>query len=190
MWITAAHNIYRSVWEMVTSRDFPGSSDGKAFACNEGTWVRSLAREDPLVKEMAIHSRTLAWKIPWMEEPGRLQSMGWQRVGHNWATSLTLMFSTQIFSVVQLLSHIRLFATSWSVACQAFLSFIISWSLLKLMSIESMVPSNHLILCHPLLLPSIFPNIKGVSSSHQATKVLGFQLQHQSFQWIFRTDFL
>ena len=96
MWITAAHNIYRSVWEMVTSRDFPGSSDGKAFACNEGTWVRSLAREDPLEKEMAIHSRTLAWKIPWMEEPGRLQSMGWQRVGHNWATSLTYVLYTDI----------------------------------------------------------------------------------------------
>ena len=40
------------------------------------TWVRSLGREDPLEKEMAIHSRTLAWKIPWTEEPGRLQSMG------------------------------------------------------------------------------------------------------------------
>ena len=47
------------------------------------TWVRSLAREDPLEKEMANHSSTLAWKIPWMEEPGRLQFMGTQRVGHN-----------------------------------------------------------------------------------------------------------
>ena len=45
------------------------------------TWVRSLGLEDPLEKEMAIHSSTLAWKIPWMEEPGRLQSMGSQRVG-------------------------------------------------------------------------------------------------------------
>ena len=44
------------------------------------TWVRSLGREDPLKKEMAIHSSTIAWKIPWMEEPGRLQSMGSQRV--------------------------------------------------------------------------------------------------------------
>ena len=43
------------------------------------TWVRSLGWEDPLEKEMAIHSRTFAWKIPWMEEPGRLQSMGSQR---------------------------------------------------------------------------------------------------------------
>ena len=47
------------------------------------TWVRFLGREDPLEKEMAIHSSTLAWKIPWMEEPGRLQSVGSQRVRHN-----------------------------------------------------------------------------------------------------------
>ena len=47
------------------------------------TWVRSLGREDPLEKEMATHSSTLAWRIPWREEPGRLQSMGSQRVGHD-----------------------------------------------------------------------------------------------------------
>ena len=47
------------------------------------TWVRALGWEDPLEKEMAIHSSTIAWKIPWTEEPGRLQSMGSQRVGHN-----------------------------------------------------------------------------------------------------------
>ena len=47
------------------------------------TWVQSLGQEDPLEKEMATYSSTLAWKIPWMEEPGRLQSMGSQRVGHN-----------------------------------------------------------------------------------------------------------
>src|SRR5574341_1973863 len=54
------------------------------------TQVRSLGWEDPLEKEMAIHSSTIAWKIPWTEEPGRLQSMGWLRVGHNGATSLSL----------------------------------------------------------------------------------------------------
>ena len=54
------------------------------------TWVRSLGREDPLEKEMAIHSTTIAWKIPWTEEPGRLQSMGLQRVGHDCVTSLHL----------------------------------------------------------------------------------------------------
>ena len=47
------------------------------------TRVLSLGREDPLEKEMATHSSTLAWKIPWTEEPGRLQSIGSQRVGHN-----------------------------------------------------------------------------------------------------------
>ena len=47
------------------------------------TWVRSLGQEDPLQKEMATHSSTLAWEIPWMDEPGRLQSMGLQRVGHD-----------------------------------------------------------------------------------------------------------
>ena len=47
------------------------------------TWVRSLGQEDPLEKEMATHSSTLAWKIPWTEKPGRPQSMGSQRVGHD-----------------------------------------------------------------------------------------------------------
>ena len=50
------------------------------------TQVRFLGQEDPLEKEMAIHSRTLAWKIPWTEEPDRLQSMGLQRVGHDFAS--------------------------------------------------------------------------------------------------------
>ena len=51
-------------------------------------WVQSLGWEDPLEKEMATHSSTLAWKISWTEEPGRLQSTGSQRVGHDWVTSL------------------------------------------------------------------------------------------------------
>ena len=55
------------------------------------TWVRSLGQEDPLEKEMATHSSILAWRIPWTEEPGGLQPMGSQRVGHDWATSLTYL---------------------------------------------------------------------------------------------------
>ena len=54
----------------------------KRLSTMRETWVRSLGQEDPLEKEMAIHSSTLAWKMPWMEEPGRLQSMGSQRVRH------------------------------------------------------------------------------------------------------------
>ena len=69
------------------------------------------------------------------------------------------------FSSVQLLSHVQLFATPWTVAHQASMSITNSWSLLKLMSIDSVMPSNHLIICHPLfLLPSIFPSIRDFSS--------------------------
>ena len=53
------------------------------------TSVRSLGQEDPLDKEMATHSSILAWRIPWTEEPSRLQTMGLQRVGHDWATSFS-----------------------------------------------------------------------------------------------------
>ena len=86
-------------------------------------------------------------------------------------------------------------ATPWTAARQASMSITHSRSWLKLMSIESVMPSNHLILCPPLLLPpSNLSQHQGlfqrVSSSHQVAKVLEFQLQHQSFQWIFRTDFL
>ena len=95
-------------------------------------------------------------------------------------------------SSVQSLSRVWLSAIPWTAAGQASLSITNSRSLLKLMSIKSVMPSNHFILCHPLLLPSVFPSIGGlfkwVSSSHQTAKVLEFQLQHQSFQWIFRTD--
>ena len=62
---------------------FPGGSDGKASACNVGDQVWFLGREDPLEKEMATYSSTLAWRIPWTEDPGGLQSTGSQRVGHN-----------------------------------------------------------------------------------------------------------
>ena len=66
--------------------------------------------------------------------------------------------------VVQSLIHVQLFTTPWTAAHQTFLSFIISWSLLKLMSIELMMPSNHLILCCSLPLPSIFPSIRVFSN--------------------------
>ena len=97
-------------------------------------------------------------------------------------------------SSVQLLSNVWFFATPWTPTRQASLYITNSQGLLKLKSIELVMPSSHLILCHPLLLlPSIFPSIrvfsKWVSSSHQVAKGLEFQLQHQSFQWIFGTDF-
>ena len=74
------------------------------------------------------------------------------------------MFLRAIFSSVQSLSHVLLFATSWTVVCQASLSITNSQSLLKLMSIDSVMPSKHLILCRPLLPASIFPSIRVFSS--------------------------
>ena len=100
------------------------------------------------------------------------------------------------FSLVQF-SHsvVSDSAIPWTAACKASLSFSVSQWLLKLMFIESVMPSNRLILCCPLLLPSPLFNLsqqqglfKWVSSSHQVAKILELQLQHQSFQWIFRTD--
>ena len=76
-----------------------------------------------------------------------------------------LRFEAEILVVVQLLSHVRLFVIQWTAAHQSSLSFTISQSLLKLMSIESVMPSSHLILCHPLLFPpSIFPSIRVFSN--------------------------
>ena len=75
-----------------------------------------------------------------------------------------------MFSSVQSLSRVRLFATPWTTARQVSLSITDSWSLLKVMSIESVMPSNHLILCHPLLPPSIFPSI-GVFSNESVRRI-------------------
>ena len=98
---------------------------------------------------MATHTRIFTWKIPWTVEPGWLQ-----------------------YSSVQLLCRVRFFATPWTTACQASLSITNSWSLLKLMSIELVMPSNHLILCCPLLLPpSIFPSIE-VFSNESALRIM------------------
>ena len=113
-----------------------------------------------------------------------------------------LYTDTQTYTVssVQSVSHVWLFATPWTAEHQVSLSITNSQNLLKLMSIELVMPSNHLILCCPLLLrPSIFPSIRVFSNEsilhHQVVKVLKFHLQHQSFQLIsglisFRIDWL
>ena len=84
-----------------------------------------------------------------------------------------LLLSTNLLCefVVQSLSHVQFFATPWTAEHQASLSFVISWSLLRLTSIESVMLCNHLILCHPLLLlPSIFPSIR-VFSNESALRI-------------------
>ena len=97
--------------------------------------------------------------------------------------------------VVQLLKHLQIFLTPWTSAFQAFLSFTNPWSWLKLMSIESVIPPNHLISVMPF--SSCFQSFPAsgsfpvlIGSSHQVAKVLELQHQCRSFQWIFRVDFL
>ena len=99
------------------------------------------------------------------------------------------------FSSVQLLSRVQLFANTWTAARQASLSITNSQSLLKLMSIELVMLSNHVILMLSLSPFAFNPSqrqglFQWIGSSNQVAKVLEFQLQHQSFQWICRNDFL
>ena len=107
---------------------------------------------------------------------------------------------------VQLLSCVQLFATPWTAARQASLSITNSWSLLKIMSIASVMPSNHLIFCHWWCRPTISSSVSSFSSCLQSFPAseclimsqvfasggqrLELQLQHQCFQWIFRVDLL
>ena len=89
----------------------------------------------------------------------------WIRFPSNLRIVLSLTGEVKLIHAVQLLSRVWLFATPWTAACQASLSFTISWSLLGFMSIESVMLSNHLIVCLPLLLlPSFFPGIKAFSN--------------------------
>ena len=157
------------------SQGFPHGTVSKEPTCQRRRWKRlgfdpwvrrvwSLGQEDPLEEGMATHSSILAWRIPWTEEAGGLQSMGLQRVRHDWI-NLACTQLYHMFTSVQLLSRVQLFVTPWTAACQASLSITNSWSISKLMSIKSVMPSNHLILCCPLLLlTSIFPSIRVFSN--------------------------
>ena len=108
---------------------------------------------------MATHASILAWRIQWTDEPGGLRSIGSQRFGHSWSDLAHKI--TNIFSVQFSHSVVYVFATPWTAIHQASLSITKSQSLIKFMSITSVMPSNHLILCHPLLLLlSIFPRIR------------------------------
>ena len=117
-------------------------------------------------------------KIPWSRKwqcvpvflPGKFHGQRSLVVYSSWGhkesdmtellNSITHVFYVSLFIVLSV-GHVLFFGTPWNAACQASLSFTISQSLLKLVSIESVMPSNHLILCHPLLLlPSVFPRIR------------------------------
>ena len=125
------------------------------------TWIRSLGLEDPLKKGKATHSNIPSWRIPWTEQLGRLQFWHYKQSSKTeWLTLSLLRTGSVQFSSLQSLSRARLSVTPWTAALQASLSITNSESLLKLMSIESVMPSSHLILCHPLLLPPIPPSMR------------------------------
>ena len=132
-------------------------------------------------KRMKIYFSTTNWHLPralLMTEQQRPLPSASMKIEPRAAMAVDLQQSLRDFRVewgtlcsressgtVQSLSHVWLFATPWTAAHQASLSITNSWSLVKLMSIESVMPSNHLILFHPLLLPpSIFPSIRGFSN--------------------------
>ena len=126
---------------------------------------------------MATHSSILVWRILWTEEPRGLQSKGPQRVRHDWVTthSLTLQPHGLQHTSLSVLHHLPEFAQTYV--------YWISDAIQTSHPLSSPSPSAINLSQHQSL-------FKWVSSSHQVAKVLEFQLQHQSFQWIFRTDLL
>ena len=149
------------------------------------TWVWSLGREDPLEKEMATHSSILAWRIPWTEEPGRLQSTGWQTVRHDWATSLSFSFPVHYFCSVTKLCPTLCDSMDCSTPDSSVLHYLLESAQVHVHWISDAIQPSH-----PLSLscPSAF-NLsqhqgvfQWVGSLHQVVKVLELQLQHQSFQ--------
>ena len=118
------------------------------------TRVQSLGWEDPLEKEMATHSSTLAWKIPWTEEPGRLQSMGSQRVRHDWATSL-LPLRMKAINKKQEYKHpttgieVRLFGMIFLSLLEWFLS-IIWWTFQFILRVSWRRRGSHFLCTLPL----------------------------------------
>ena len=156
------------------------SPDGKESACNAGDRVQSLGWEDPPEKEMVTHPSILVWRIPWIEESGRLQSMVLKRIWH----SSSVQFSRSVVSDS---------ATSGTAAGQTSLAI----------TTPRACSCPSLQWCHPTISFSVVPPsppafslsqhqglFQWVISSHQVAKVLELHLQHQSFQWIVRTDFL
>ena len=158
----------------------------KNLSAVQKTQVWSLSRVDPLEKGMAIHSIILAWRIPCTEEPGRLQFMGSQRLGHNWGTNN--QFSPVAQSCPTLCDPMNQSTPGLPVHDQ-----LPEFTQTHVHRVGDAIQPSH-----PLSSPSPpAPNpsqhqgiFQWVNSSHEVAKVLEFQLQHQSFQWTPRTDIL
>ena len=145
------------------------------------TRFQSLGREDPLEKEMATHSSILAWRIPWIEEPGRLQSTGLQRVGRDWANSLSLsiyMVKSNPENIVTWLSILLLNYICCSVAQSCLtlrepvdcstpgfpvLHYLPEFAQIHIYWVDDAIQPSHSLLLLPLL-PLIFPSIRVFSN--------------------------
>jgi len=146
---------------------------------------------------MATHSSVLAWKIPWTEETGGLQSMGSQRVGQDWMTEHTLakwVTTHRVFVRIGWDEFSHSVVSDSATACAAARQASHLWEFAQT---HVHWVGDAIQLSHLLTSPSPAFNLsqhqglfQWVSSSHQVPRLLEFQLQHQSFQWIFRTDFL
>ena len=163
----------------------PGVGDGQGGLEKSWTWLRDWTELNTWLRRCGFQSKlcdlqiTCPWHKNWVSKAQFLQTPN--------GNSFT-------FVVVQSLSGVWLFETPWNAACQASLSFTVSWNLLILMSIESMMSSNHLLLCcSHLFLPSIFLSIK-VFSNESPLLIrwprTGASASHQHFQWVFRVYFL
>ena len=176
--------------------NFPVDASGKESTCQcrrckrrgFDPWVRKI----PWRRKVASHLKILAWKIPWTEESGGLQAMGLKKVEHNWSD----------WALMHAFSKFSSFAQSCPTLCDpmdcSMPGLPAHHELPKLAQAHFHQVSDAIQPSHPLSSPSppalnlsqhqgLF---KWVSSSHQVAKILEFQLQHQPFQWIFRTDFL
>ena len=205
LWRKKGTNL-RGSWEVTTSmknsREVPWKADNFQ---PQGDWAGSPLKSVLGETQTAPWTTENTWQHTQCPRTGESRGRKWPVNNRRWrspeegenATSRNTVIPTATHVMwsqsVQSLSRVRLFLTPWIAARQASLSITNSRSLSKLTSIESVMPSSHLILCRPLLLlPSIFSQglFQWVSSLHQVAKVLEFQLQHQSFPWIFRPDFL
>ena len=161
-----------------------GAQTVKNLPAMQETQVQSLRWENPLEKGMVTHSSILAWKIPWTQEPGGLQSIDSQRVRHDSVTNpFHFTFFSIFVAVVQSQSYVWLFVTAWTAACQTSLSFTISWSAQTHVHwVGVAVQPSHLLSPSPpaFSLSQHQGLFQWVSSLPQVAKIL--ELQHQSVQ--------
>ena len=160
---------------MTVTSLFTNTADGKESACSAGDLVsipdlgRSSGEGNGNPFQYSCLENSMDRGAWWATVHGVTES--WMQLSnyiftfHSIAQLLFISLPSRTIVVVQLLSRVQLFATPWTAALQVPLSSTVSMTLLKLMSIESMMPSNHLTLCHPfLLLPSIFPSVRVFSN--------------------------